>query len=60
MEKDIQRKYKTLKAKHELTDADIASWFGYTSPVAFTTSSAKKRITKGLVAFYEKVTKEEL
>lgn len=60
MEKDTARKYKTLKAKHELTDAEIALSFGYKSPAAFSTSSAKERIIKGLVTFYEKITKEEL
>jgi hypothetical protein len=47
--------YQEIKRKHNLTDAQIAEMFGYKNPQSFSHSSAKKRIEKGIEAFYDKV-----
>lgn len=44
--------FKEIKRKLKLTNSDIAKMFGYKNMIAFTTSSAKKRIEKGLENFY--------
>ena len=45
--------YKQIKKQLNLTDADIAGFFDYKNANSFATSSAKNRIEKGLVSFYE-------
>tara|TARA_B100000378_G_C17685987_1_gene286301 strand:- start:192 stop:371 length:180 start_codon:yes stop_codon:yes gene_type:complete len=45
--------YKEIKKELGLTDADIAEFFDYKNANSFATSSAKNRIEKGLVSFYE-------
>lgn len=43
----------TVKKELGIKDSDIAVMFGYKNTNSYATSSAKKRIEKGLVAFYE-------
>ena len=44
---------KELKAKYNLTDEKISIMFGYKNKLSYANSSAKKRIEKGLIRFYE-------
>ena len=46
---------KQIKQKHGLSNKDIAEFFGYKHQYAYNSSSAKKRIEKGLEAFYKKI-----
>lgn len=48
--------YYEIKRKHNLTDAEIAEMFGYKNVSSFSTSSAKKRIERGIENFYNRVT----
>jgi hypothetical protein len=43
---------KEIKKLNSLSDADIAQAFGYKSTMAYSNSSAKKRIDKGIEYFY--------
>ena len=43
---------KEIKKVNSLSDADIAQAFGYKSTMAYSNSSAKKRIDKGIEYFY--------
>jgi len=43
---------KEIKKVNSLSDADIARAFGYKSTMAYSNSSAKKRIDKGIEYFY--------
>ncbi|MEC7753813.1 MAG: hypothetical protein VYB44_07270 [Bacteroidota bacterium] len=43
---------KEIKKKHKLTDANLADIFGYKNAVSYTTSSAKKRIERGIEQLY--------
>ena len=55
----MTEKYKSILRELNLTDADIAEMFGYKSAMAWYNSSAKERIEKGLVKFYEIVKSSE-
>jgi hypothetical protein len=44
---------KEIKKANGVSDANIAKAFGYKSAAAYSNSSAKKRIEKGLEWFYE-------
>jgi hypothetical protein len=43
---------KEIKKVNSLSDADIARAFGYKSTMAYSNSSAKKRIEKGIEFIY--------
>jgi len=43
---------KQIKRAHGLKDEDIARAFGYASTIAYQSSSAKKRIDKGIEFIY--------
>lgn len=43
---------KKLKKKLNITDNEISVMFGYKSAMSYRNSSAKKRIEKGIVNFY--------
>lgn len=45
-------KIKQIKKRHNLSDKDIAEAFGYKSTIAYQSSTAKKRIDKGIEHFY--------
>jgi hypothetical protein len=49
---------KEIKKKNGLSDADIAHAFGYKNAAAYSNSSAKKRLEKGLEWFYKIALKE--
>jgi len=44
---------KEIKKAYGLSDADIAEAFGYKSTMAYSNSSAKKRIESGLEWLYQ-------
>ncbi len=47
--------FKEIKKELGLTNKDIAKMFGYKNVLAYTNSSAKKRLELGLQRFYVKV-----
>lgn len=48
----IKMTIKEIKKDNSLSDADIAQAFGYKSAMAYSNSSAKKRIEKGIEYIY--------
>lgn len=50
---------KKIKSDLKLTDEDIANLFSYKNKLAYSNSSAKKRIEAGLVSFYLLIKKSE-
>lgn len=48
---------KQLKSKYNLTDEKISVMFGYKNKLSYANSTAKKRIEKGLVRFYDTITR---
>ncbi|MCW0518313.1 MULTISPECIES: hypothetical protein [Weeksellaceae] len=50
---------KQIKKELGLKDADISEIFGYKTPAAYSTSSAKPRIEKGIEAIYRLIKKAE-
>lgn len=45
--------YKEIKRELNLTDADIANFFGYKNQMSFSNSARKHHIENGIVKIYE-------
>ena len=47
---------KDLKRKYQITDTDLAKWFGYKNANSYRNAKdGKKRLDEGLVKFYEHI-----
>lgn len=48
-----------LKKELKITNLDIAKMFGYKNLMSYANSSAKKRIEKGLIEFYNTINQKQ-
>lgn len=51
-------KYKEIKRRLKITNEDVAEMFGYKNLSAFTTSTAKPRIEKGIEVLYQRIVEQ--
>ena len=50
---EVEYKYKFVKKRLKITDAQVSEWFGYKNPMSFANSSGKEAIQKGVVSLFE-------
>lgn len=51
-------KYKAIKSRLRITDAQVAEWFGYKNPASFANSrEGKEKVIAGIVALFDHIGK---
>lgn len=53
-------KYKAIKRRLGITDAQVAEWFGYSSGMSFANSARKEEVTAGIVALFEHIGENQI
>lgn len=57
MEEKTEREIRSMLAKHGISMTEVAAWFGYKNYASFAASTARERVLRGLLKFYERIEK---
>ncbi|GAB3272674.1 hypothetical protein GCM10027347_44460 [Larkinella harenae] len=54
-----EQKYKIIRMRHEISEDDMANWFGYKNTTSFRNAKqGRSRLIAGVVKLYEKLNGE--